>query len=140
LQIEKLRTNNSFEFSIEKDDTILNYQLPPMLLQPFVENAVVHGVRALQNNTGFIKITANAKDNFIEINIEDNGVGRSKAAEIKEQNTSTHRSMSMDLTLQRLKALHQNAGIENYLQFTDFDNYKTGTLVTIKIPKLVNRE
>ncbi len=135
LQIEQLRTNNSFNFNIEKEDTVLNYQLPPMLLQPFVENAVVHGIRALQNNTGFIKITVKNKDSFIEVSIEDNGVGRGKAAEIKEQNVSTHRSMSMDLTLQRLKALHQNAGIENYLQFTDFNNNKTGTLVTIKVPK-----
>ncbi|MFY7964817.1 MAG: histidine kinase [Chitinophagaceae bacterium] len=138
LQIEKLRANNSFDFGIEKDEATLSYQLPPMLLQPFVENAVVHGVRALQNKDGFIKITVRNNVDFITIYIEDNGVGRKKAAEIKEHNTSTHRSMSMDLTLQRLKALHQNASIENYLQFTDFDNNKTGTLVTIKIPKVVN--
>ena len=135
MQIERTRSSNKFNFSIEKQENLLQFQIPPMLLQPFVENAVIHGVRHLQKIEGLIKISLIELENDIQINIEDNGIGREKANEIKQQNTSTHRSISMDLTLTRLKSLHQNREIK-YLEIIDLEGDITGTILKVTIPKI----
>jgi tetratricopeptide (TPR) repeat protein len=137
LQIERTRSSGKFNFRIEKQEQILHYQIPPMLLQPFVENAVIHGVRYLKETEGLIKISFKEQDDNVIVSIEDNGIGREKAAAIKQQNQNTHRSVSMDLTLSRLKSLHQNSSL-NYLEIIDLKDDKIGTLVKVIIPKILN--
>ena len=136
LQIEQQRATYSFNFIITENESCSQYLIPPMLLQPFVENALIHGIRPLQRGGGEIKIDVIELENDIQIAIEDNGIGRKKAGELKEEKQTEHRSMSTDLTLQRLAALHPNKQLNEYLTFTDFDGTKTGTQVKILIPKI----
>ncbi len=136
LQIEQQRATHNFHFIINENEILSKYLIPPMLLQPFVENALIHGIRPLQKDGGEIKIDIIEFENDLQITIEDNGIGREKAGELKEEKQVEHRSMSTDLTLQRLAALHPNKQLNEYLIFIDFPVDKTGTLVKIIIPKI----
>lgn len=138
LQIEQMRATHAFQFTINENAVLQQYLIPPMLLQPFVENALLHGIRPLQNATGIVEIDIEALDNDIRIRIKDNGIGRKKAAEQKAQNTNTHRSMAMSLTMQRLAAMHPDKKSESYITFTDAATTGTGTLITLIIPKITN--
>jgi LytS/YehU family sensor histidine kinase len=133
LQIEQMRKAGSFDFHLDADPEILKYLIPPMLIQPFVENAVLHGMRGLDGAKGFIQIKAHAEENCIRIIVEDNGIGRIRAMEIKRSQPETYRSISMEVTLGRLEALYSHNRHEEYLRFTDFED-GTGTRVETLIP------
>jgi LytS/YehU family sensor histidine kinase len=105
-----------------------------MLIQPFVENAVIHGMRNRNEPGGMIHIFSEMEGNQIKITVEDNGVGRAKAMEIKSAQTVIHQSISMELTLSRLEALHGHKNHGSYLVFTNRPEPETGTIVEIYIP------
>lgn len=134
LQIEQVRKNQQFSFTIDADPDTLKYLIPPMLLQPFVENAVLHGMKGMPEGKGFIgvKVAKDRKYAFFEI--EDNGIGRRKAMELKRAQPETHKSLSMEITLQRLETLHGHKRQEEYIRFTDFEPPQQGTRVEIVIP------
>jgi len=132
LQIEQVRKNHQFSYTIDADPEALEYLIPPMLLQPFVENAVLHGMQGITNGDIHINV---AKDNkYILIKIEDSGIGRAKAAALKNAQPETHKSLSMDLTLLRLETLHGHKRKEEYIRFTDLTPPQQGTRVEIIIP------
>jgi ligand-binding sensor domain-containing protein len=134
LQIEQMRKGRSFDFIVDADPETLRYLIPPMLIQPFVENAVVHGMRGgLKNTGGYIQIKTVAENHSIKITVEDNGIGRLRAMEIKRSQPETYRSISMEVTLGRLEALHSHARHTEYITFTDLEN-GSGTRVEIFIP------
>jgi len=107
IQLEKLRFEQRFDYTIEVDeqlDTEL-IEIPSMLLQPFIENAINHGVRYLKGK-GYISVS------FQQINaqkilciVEDNGVGRQKAKEIREQTMRGHKSRGTKIIEERLNVL-----------------------------------
>lgn len=137
LEIEKLRFDNSFEYTISSDIEMMQFvHIPIMLVQPFAENAIWHG---LLNKKGmrFLKISfANLDDEKILCEIDDNGVGRgfkkTETGEIKKK------SMALDFIRQRLDLIKQSTGIECSFEITDkvdSDDSAAGTLVRIIIPK-----
>lgn len=138
LQIEQVRKNNQFTFSIDANADTLKYLIPPMLLQPFVENAVLHGMKGMQDGKGYIRIKTVCDQKYVYFEIEDNGIGRCKAMELKQAQIETHRSMSMEITMQRLETLHGHKQKEEYIRFTDFVPPQQGTMVEIVIP--LNRD
>jgi len=106
VELEKLRFENSFIFDLEIDEAIDidNIIIPSMLIQPFVENAIWHGIMPLQNvRKGIIKVHVRKNNTGAYIIIEDNGIGRKKSADIKK--TPGHKSLGMQLTKQRLDVL-----------------------------------
>jgi LytS/YehU family sensor histidine kinase len=105
-----------------------------MLVQPFVENAVIHGMRNRKEPGGKVGIYSKKAGNLLKVTIEDNGVGRAKAMEIKAALPTAHQSLSMELTLSRLEALHGHKRHHEYLIFTDLADEHTGTRVDIFIP------
>ena len=127
LNLEKLRFD--FDFEIDVDDKIdaHNTQIPSMLMQPFVENAILHG---LQNKKGekHLKIDVTPKDAFVSIAITDNGIGRKAAKEIQQQKNGK----GTKLMKERLGILEQKQG-EKY-RFTTTD-LADGTLVEIVLPE-----
>jgi tetratricopeptide (TPR) repeat protein len=137
LQIEKQRATHPFDFTIKESDFASQYLIPPMLLQPFVENALIHGIRPLQKEGGLISIDIVAQENDIEITITDNGIGREQAEKLKADKQTDHRSMSTDLTMQRLSTLHPGKTQDDYLKYVDLTGAITGTSVKIIIPKMI---
>lgn len=134
LQIERMRQSESFDFDIQVSPDIAHLPIPPMLVQPFVENAVIHGMRNRNAPGGMIHILCKTESGQIKITVQDNGVGRAKAMEMKAAQPDTHQSISMELTLSRLEALHGHKDHSSYLVFTNLKEPETGTIVEIFIP------
>jgi LytS/YehU family sensor histidine kinase len=138
IKIEKLRFDNLFEYEIISDIKEMNdVYIPFMMLQPFVENAIWHGLLNKENNR-FLKIAFSEPDiHRICCVIEDNGVGRNAGS--KEKDPIKKKSLAIDLIRQRLELLERSNGIKCSFEITDLldkDEKSLGTRVTITIPKL----
>lgn len=105
LELEQLRFNNKFKFSITKDKEIEDdVALPPLLLQPFVENAIIHGLNPTVK-TGTITIDFSIKNESLVCVIKDDGIGINKSKELKKTLVSMHKSMALDITRKRLEMM-----------------------------------
>ncbi len=139
LELEQLRFNHKFDFDIHlADDIEDDLGLPPMLIQPFVENAVLHGM-AMKNNKGKIEVTFQLKNSSLLCKIQDDGVGRKVSQEMKEKSVAQHKSMAMDITKKRLKILGLSSSKAAQFKIEDLKNNTgevAGTLVTIELPLL----
>jgi len=139
LEIESLRFENRFEYSIKIDQQIdPNFiHIPSMLIQPFIENSIWHGIM-LKEGKGKIEITFQLLNDHIKCTIEDNGIGRIKSQEIRsKQNLSTHESMGSTITQDRLEIINQINNSRLSLKITDLANelgLATGTRVELFIP------
>jgi LytS/YehU family sensor histidine kinase len=104
LEIEGLRFANTFRYNIVLDESIdeYNFEVPPMIIQPYVENAIWHGL--LHKKTGGdLKIEFKKGDDIVICIIEDNGIGRKKSSIIKQSlHNEVHTSSGMDITEKRL--------------------------------------
>ncbi len=140
LELESMRFAGKFEYTFRIDPKIdVNYEeIPSMLIQPYVENAIIHGLLPkAKNGKLFIDLTKN--DNFIICTIEDDGIGRSKAEELNKSRVSQHRSLGMSITKERLSILNHINSNNNSLseKITDLFDEKgnpAGTRVVIYIP------
>ena len=105
IELEQLRFGKKFAFEIIVDEKldIDFYEIPTMIIQPFVENAILHGLASKKNKVGLLELTIALNDNVIVCAIEDNGVGRDEALKIKKQNGSTQNSMATEITEDRIK-------------------------------------
>jgi sensor histidine kinase YesM/ligand-binding sensor domain-containing protein len=138
MELEKMRFSNLFDFDIKIENTIdADYeQIPSMLLQPYVENAILHGL-VPKNGEGLLQINFFIKDNFLHVTIQDNGIGRKKSAEIKSHSTKSHASMGMKITKDRLRLLSDVQQVSYNVIFTDLQDAQgnaTGTIVEITWP------
>lgn len=133
LSLEKLRFKKDFNYIIDSDG-VEDIMIPPLLIQPFVENALIHGLLHKEGQKR-IKVTFTLKENLICI-VEDNGVGREKAKAIKLRQRSEHESFSG-------KAIHKRFEILSNVFEGDFgytyedlyqNNEPTGTKVILSIP------
>lgn len=140
LSLEALRFRQSFTYEITVDEKIEQefIQVPSLLLQPYVENAVWHGLR---HKEGAKKISIRIAENIdqLQIEIEDNGIGREKAAEIKMQKIAGEQfeSKGMKLSLQRIALLNQQQGASastTVIDKKDTDGTPAGTVVVIQLP------
>jgi hypothetical protein len=137
LSLEKMRFREDFEFtiSIPEFDEI---SVPPMLIQPFVENALVHG---LMHKEGLKKLSLRFEmTDVITCIIEDNGIGRSAAKEINERQRAEHESFALESIAARLEILSKHTNHSIGYEYHDLtkDGSATGTRVTIRIPYIMN--
>jgi len=141
MQMESLRFKNKFCYSIAVDNDVdtSSVVIPPMLIQPYVENAIWHGLMHRSNGSeGLVKISISKKEEDLQCVIEDNGIGRTKAEEIKAQKPTNHkRSMGMQITQDRIEIINKlynmNASVEIH-DLTDADGNAKGTKVELTIP------
>ncbi|MFC4164632.1 tetratricopeptide repeat protein [Epilithonimonas zeae] len=136
LELEQLRFNNKFDFNISKESNIEDdTAIPSLLLQPYVENAIIHGVVPLEDR-GFIKIIFRQIENQLICIITDNGVGIEQSKKNKETFVNAHKSMAMEISKKRLETLEQLENKKIELSITELrDNEKVlGTQVLIKLP------
>ena len=137
-KLEHFRFKDKFDYKISVEDTIdiEAYKIPPMLLQPYIENAVWHGLRYKEEKGILeIKITKKRKDE-IEITIADNGIGRKKSKALKTENQKKHNSKGLGNIKKRVTILNEmykdkvDISIED--NQTDADDVGTKVIVTLK--------
>ncbi|MFN3969441.1 tetratricopeptide repeat protein [Flavobacterium sp.] len=105
LELEQLRFNHSFQFQINKDSNIDDdVALPPLLLQPFIENAIIHGVNP-KVKTGLIVLDFTIENDSLVCVVTDNGIGINVSKELKDKKISMHKSMALDITKKRLEMM-----------------------------------
>jgi ligand-binding sensor domain-containing protein len=136
IELEELRCDNKFTCEISIADEILNgdYKVPPLIIQPFVENAIHHGLLSKIEADKKLNITVTVNNNHIYYCIEDNGVGREKAREYKKINQSVYQSMGMQITTDRINLFNQNKS--SYVKITDLMNkynQPCGTKVEVEL-------
>lgn len=142
LALEQDRFSNRFTFSIKVDDKIdpNNLGIPPMLLQPFVENSIIHGVGPL-TESGHITISFIPLENDIICEISDNGVGRKKALEHKRLRKGQQRnSYGVGITGKKIDLLNEMHGGGFGVQIIDKNDDEgnaLGTLINLRIPKIL---
>lgn len=139
LILQKMRFENRFDFNvndIEIDDQT-PISIPPMLLQPFIENAIEHGGLSEVEN-GLITIYCEIKDDLCIFTVEDNGVGIASTL-FKKKLIENHQSMASKLTRERIKLLNSKYNKKGYLLIEDLSNHGgRGTRVTVATPYKVN--
>jgi tetratricopeptide (TPR) repeat protein len=138
LELESLRFKEKFNYKIEVDEDIdvLIHKIPTMLIQPYVENAICHGLMNKEDK-GFLNVGLKLEEGFIACTIEDNGVGRAAAMEIKETKNKNHNSLGTKITESRLNLVNSLYGKNMKIEYTDLKNEAgeaTGTRVVIHIP------
>jgi len=139
ITIENIRFPNKIKYTVKIDEgiNINKIRLPPLVLQPFLENALWHGLSSKKENKKLmIHVTKNT-ENLVDIIIEDNGIGRGASAKIKSQNSLTKKSMGINISKERLTHFYKNYKKEHTISYKDlFDKNQTpiGTRVTISIP------
>jgi streptogramin lyase len=144
LRIEHLRFGDKFDYKIETEviSERSEIEVCPGIVQPFIENAIWHGVRALENRKGFILIKFVPSDSSgIKCIIEDDGVGR-VASISKRENIGSHRSRGISLVTERLQITSKLRKINYKLEISDLypDKPETGTRVEVDIPVIKSAE
>ncbi len=135
LALQKFRFPERFDYHIEidKDLDTEGILIPPMLIQPFIENCIEHGMKH-KKEKGNIRVRINRKGDALVIEVEDDGVGREKAGEMTAKD---HKSLATGIIRERIKTINKNRKQKITLNIRDLfdDNHKaTGTLVQIRIP------
>ncbi len=137
LKIQQARFEHRFNYEINTDDDIdlETTMIPPMVLQPFLENATEHGELHKVRN-GKIRINYKIEKELLIFEIIDNGIGRKAAREKQESSTlKNHKSMAISITEQRIALLHQKYNRSGYVTIEDDDEkHETGTRVKVGIP------
>jgi hypothetical protein len=131
LALEKTRFADKFDYEIDTDENlnIQNLKVPGMLVQPFLENAVWHGLR-YRSEKGFLKLNFEKEDSHLKITIEDNGIGIKESKKQKTQHQKTREGRGMKNTLERIKLLNDLYNTDIICSIKDKD-HSSGVLVTL---------
>ncbi|MEP6950790.1 MAG: tetratricopeptide repeat protein [Ginsengibacter sp.] len=133
MQLESLRMNNKFTYEIKVDKEIdkENTLIPPLILQPFVENSIWHGI-AKKEGKGKIIISIKKEGNMINCIVDDDGIGRKEAAlVISDYKKYDKKSLGMKITKQRIDIMNK---IKNSKASINLSDLKMGTRVEVKLP------
>ena len=137
LEMEQLRFKHTFDYSIIYNNDIepSNILFPPLLLQPFCENAIWHGLMHKEGH-GQLSVAFSMRNNVLNCIITDNGIGRARAAEIQTKSAEKIKSLGIKLTADRLALFNEDRSVQHFYKIEDttdeFGNI-TGTKVTVEI-------
>ena len=138
LSLEKLRFREDFDYQITTN-TIPELSIPPLLLQPLIENALIHGL--LHKPTGrYLELSFNFKNDQLSCEITDNGIGREAAKAINLRKNKKHKSFATKALKRRFEYLSRRFNKEFDFQYIDLfeDGEATGTKVVVSLPFLLN--
>jgi tetratricopeptide (TPR) repeat protein len=138
LNLESARFKNKFDYQVKMDGKIdpIQFKIPSFLIQPFVENSVWHGIQNKEGK-GRIDVNFSLRDKSIFCTIQDNGIGRDRAGELKQNSLSNHLSLGTSITHARmklLKSLYGNRLGIRYIDLKDSSFNPSGTKVEIILP------
>ena len=139
VNIENIRFNNTinFEMNIQESINLETIKIPSLILQPFLENAIWHGLSIKKENRQLTIHVETEQSKFLKIEIVDNGIGRAKAAAIKKKKIHKRESVGIAITEERLKNFEQSMQYGYDLKFIDLyddKNEPLGTKVVLKLP------
>jgi tetratricopeptide (TPR) repeat protein len=139
LDMESLRFDDAFEYEIQKDDIVdeRNLQLPSMLIQPYVENAIWHGLLQKGEKGKLWVRFKKINGHLLQAEIEDNGIGRKKAAMLKSKELIRHKSYGMQISSDRIRIINYLYRLKNSVSIydlTDESGNASGTKIIVQIP------
>ncbi len=141
IELESLRFDQSFNYDIIVDENLANDEvlIPTLMIQPFAENAIWHGLLHKDGNKKLSIHFRNSTDEYLTCVIEDNGIGRAESSVIQKNNISTgvHQSKGIGIIRERLNLMQQKTGKPADVEIIDLHNDKNepaGTKVIITIP------
>ncbi|MEO5682116.1 MAG: histidine kinase [Chitinophagaceae bacterium] len=140
IQLESLRLNINLVHSISTADDMIceNEKLPPLILQPFVENALWHGLSRKEGEKK-LHIAVSQNNGYLVCVIEDNGIGRASATAFKQQQLNDFSPRGIDITIKRLRGFNVTGGMPVvYHDLRDSEGNATGTRVVISIKRHVS--
>jgi len=140
LDLEALRFEHHFTYkiSVPKDMDIEVLKVPPLIIQPYAENAIWHGLMHKEEK-GHLEIEVCQEDDHLFFKITDDGIGRKQAAALASKSATKHKSMGLRITADRIAMLQSSKGKESPVTINDLvnaDGSIAGTEVIIKMPVL----
>jgi LytS/YehU family sensor histidine kinase len=142
MDLQRLRYDEKFDYKINVDRAIdLNAAIiPPMLIQPFIENAIEHGIKH-KEEPGNIHIRFKLDDKKISCEIEDNGIGREKAWDVEYAKKGKHKSLATEIIRDRIKIL--NKKLKHKINLIIIDKHSEteqplGTMVRLDLPYILD--
>lgn len=139
--LQQMRFPHGFDFVLEVDSTLNKQQtfVPPMLAQPFLENAIEHGIKQIERK-GKITLRFIRQNNRIRIEVEDNGIGMKAANHLKTNSEHPHESLSIKICRERLSILEKKHKMDLLFQLNESPNpdVYTGTQISFEIPLIIN--
>lgn len=141
LSLEKMRFQDKFEFHIDVDDDLRTHDLkvPPMILQPYVENSIKHGIMSLEEGGEITVSIAERDEDHLLVGIRDNGIGITASKSRRDNRPSDHVSRGMKITEDRLALFATVTGKEYSLSIREVwndDGTSAGTLVEMVLPQM----
>ncbi|AWH83785.1 hypothetical protein HYN59_01050 [Flavobacterium album] len=137
LELEQLRFNKMFDFTITKDPSIEDdMAIPPLLLQPFVENAIIHGIVPKKVH-GSISIDFALVDEKLVCTVTDDGIGINRSKQLKENTITVHKSMAMEITRKRLEVIQAFTSKTSQVEIKELTNAAgepSGTRIVLNLP------
>jgi LytS/YehU family sensor histidine kinase len=133
LKLEHYRFRDKFDYEIKVDDNVNveEIQIPPMLIQPYIENAVWHGLR-YKNEKGKLLLHFYRQNGSLVAEISDDGVGRQRSAELKTENQKKHNSTGLKNVADRLAIINKVYHLDYRVDIEDREN--NGTRVSVYLP------
>ena len=138
IDLEQMRFNNKFCYKENVDPQLISgdYNVPSLLIQPYVENAIVHGIAHSDKKDLILTVSATLENDYIKYVIEDNGIGRDQAEDYNKINKLHHKSIGLKITEDRIRLFNQNENANGHIKITDLytaNNTPGGTRVEVKI-------
>lgn len=135
LKLEHYRFRDKFDYEMKIDDDINleTFEIPPMLLQPYIENAVWHGLR-YKESKGHLSLNIRKNSHGLEVEITDDGIGRKRSAELKTDNQKKHHSTGIKNIEERLRIINKVYKSHYAVRIKDLEA-SGGTQVVISIPE-----
>lgn len=133
IELEKMRFSNKFNVILDIEDEIdtEGIMVPSLFLQPFVENAIIHGL-SNKPSQGLLSIILRQKENFLNCTIEDDGIGRIASSELNKKRKKNHKSVGISVTEERLNIINKTNNVS--VQFKDhYDDHNQACGTSVKI-------
>lgn len=137
VEMEQLRFDNSFQYLVRVEETVdpMTIEIPSLLIQPYIENAIWHGLLHKEEN-GKIELSLSKSNGHLTVIVEDNGIGREKAKEFKSKQVLKNKSYGMKITEDRISIFNTlyNQQASHKVEDLRTGSESSGTRVTITIP------
>lgn len=139
IELEMMRFKDKLVYELTIEPTVDQeyLEVPPLLVQPYIENAIWHGLMHKKEGGKVIIQFTQPAEHLLEVVITDNGIGREKAAVLKSKESNRHKSFGIKMTNERLQVINQLYDIQTKVTITDLynaDHLPAGTRVVIQIP------
>ena len=130
IELELFRNENKFTANIQADPSLLqgDYKVPPLVIQPYVENAILHGLRNRPDNEGTLTIHLNKQNSYIHYIIEDNGVGRNST---RKESPNEKKSYGMEMSSERIRLFNDEEHASVKITDLEENGIPSGTRVDV---------